>query len=331
MRRFCPKCGITIEKGTFCDKCMPKTFEYEPPLIQVSEFSRVWGKKSWTHFDDLEFLISARVQEALGKKVPIRIEPFEFDFKKKEKLEIKCYADIDGQEIELIAKLMYRQCDMGEKQKSNYFEGILQLRNPNDKVVEYIDKEMQKVAKKGIAITKTSELKNGVDLYFTNKNYIKILAQKLHKIFGAKVDINSQLFSHNHLTSKDIYRINVLVTFPKYNLGDVISFNYQHRNKNRDCYILVKKFGRLITGVDLITGKDVSFEMKSLENAEKIEEFETKVINLNPLSVLNPKTYQEEVIANSLVKDLDIDDDVVVVMTKMGTFVVGYPFISCEE
>ena len=44
IKKFCPKCGVQITKGTFCEVCAQKDFVYEAPLIQVSEFGRVFEK-----------------------------------------------------------------------------------------------------------------------------------------------------------------------------------------------------------------------------------------------------------------------------------------------
>lgn len=328
MNRFCANCGKTIDEGVFCVDCTPaKKIKYIIPLIQVSEYNRTWHKNTWKNFKDLEQVITSRVQEALDKKIDIEIEPFEFKFEKKFKCEVNCYAKIDGVELKLPVKLMYRQCDLGEKEKSQYYEGILQLRNTTEDVFEFVQREINKVLKKGIFVMKSVDTPNGVDLYLTNKNFIKILASQLHNKFGAKVSINAQLFSKNHLTSKDIYRINVLVTFLKFNLGDVIKFSCSgtKRGKEKDNFILVKKMGKLIQGLDLLTGKSVAFESKKINEIEILKEMKTQVISLNPLQVLDPETYQSANVVNSIPTDMDLDDEVLVVKSEVGVFIVGYP------
>lgn len=335
MRRFCPKCGKTINNGTFCEECTPSTLNYKMPLIQVSEYNRTWHKGTWHLFDDLEELIKSRVKEELKKKIDIVVEPFEFEFKLKEKIDVICEVILDGEKIKLPVQVSYRKCDMSQKEKTKYFEGILQLRNikEDDEVMEYIHREVKKVGSKGIFITKVEEVgKDGVDLYLTNKNYIKLLAQNLNVKFGAKLSINSQLFSHNHLTSKDVFRINVLVTFLKFRPGNVIYFKYDgsRRTSQKEYFVLIKKLGKLVQAIDITNSKTVSFEAKYLEDVEILEEYKTKVISLEPkIQILNPKTYQCEEIVNSVVKGLEDDDEVLVVLTKIGNFIVGYPSEEC--
>ena len=326
MRRFCPNCGKNIEEGTFCSECTPKKLKYEVPSIQVSEYNRTWHKNSWKNFNDLEELIISRVQESLKKKIPIIVDPFEFKYQRKFKIDVLCHANIDDVEVDLPVKLSYRQCDMGEKEKAQYFEGILQLRNTNETIFEFIQSELKKVARKGIFVMKEVPLTNGVDLYLTNKNYLKILANNLGSKFGADVSINAQLFSRNHLTSKDIYRVNAVVTFLNFNIGDVVKFNYSgsKRTKVVEHFMLVKKLGKLVQGYDLLNGKSVAFEAKYMKTAKKLEEVTTQVVSLDPLQVLD-ENYQPVEVINSIPKDLDIDDKVLIVKTKIGIFIIGYP------
>ena len=240
-KRFCPKCGATITEGVFCENCMIKEFKYEPPLVQVSEFQRTFHKGSWHQFGDLDSLIKKRVCEALGRSdINLEIESYEFIPKTKEKITINTYADIDGQKMTLPVRISYRQCDYGQKEKTNYFEGILQLRNPPDNIKTYIENELKKVSHKGVFVTKISETNKGVDLYMTSKNGMRILAQKLVNHFGGSINLNPQLFSRNSQTSKDIYRLNILVEFLPFSKGSVISFKEVKHNLEK--IVLIKSY-----------------------------------------------------------------------------------------
>ena len=77
-KRFCPKCGKPIESGVLCSDCSKEKFSFEVPLVQVSEFNRVFHKGSWHHFKDLDSVLIKRIHEVVGKSVDLKIEPFEF-------------------------------------------------------------------------------------------------------------------------------------------------------------------------------------------------------------------------------------------------------------
>lgn len=320
-KRFCPKCGATITEGIFCDDCAVKEFKYEPPLIQVSEFQRTFHKGSWHHFGELDHLIKKRVCEALGRDIDIEIEPYEFIPKSKEKITITVHVDIDGQKMSLPVKISYRQCDYGQKERTQYFEGILQLRNPPDEIRGHIQRELKKVAHKGVFVTKVEETDNGVDLYMTSKNGLRILAQKLANQFGGSVNLNPQLFSRNHLTSKDIYRLNVLLEFPPFTKGDVISFSEVKNDVQR--LVLVKSMGKIIHSIDLESGKNLSFELKFTKDLVVQKVLESKVLAIIPdLMLMHPTTYQGIIPTNSaLIKDkCNLDDKISVVITEKGFF-----------
>lgn len=327
-KRFCPKCGETITQGTFCDNCIENKIDYETILIQVSEFNRVIEEGRWRIFEDLDDIIKKRINKALGERnLDVEIEPYEFIPQPKEKILIYVNVIKDGVDLRLPVKISYMQCDFGQKEKTGYFEGILQLRNPSDEVHEFIKNDLKKVAKKGVFISKTVPAKNGVDLYFTKKGHMRLLAHKLNNSFGGIIKINSQLFSHNHETSRDIYRVNIYVELPDFNRGDVISFiatGARNQDKNRQ-YALVTSLGKLMQARNLFTGKSMAFELKYTKDLEKETIQKTKIVAINSdLQVLNPETYQTESISNKniLNKEYSLEDEVNVVFSDKGVVIV---------
>lgn len=325
-KRFCPKCGNPITEGVLCSDCITTELHYEPPLVQVSEFSRSFEKGRWIKFDDLETLIIRRVKEALDKDVQVELEPFEFIPQPKTKMKITAHAVIDGQSVALPVKLSYRQCDFGQKEKTNYYEGILQIQHPHDDVFEYIEQELKKVADKGIFITKTAKTKKGIDLYFTNKNYLRIISNKLVAKFGGTVHLNPQLFTRDHLASKDVYRLNALVTLPDFRKGDVISYQVDKVRSNNEPVeiVVVTGMGKLIKGKNLRTGKLVAFDIRHIKELKVLPPLSTSISSTVPdLSVIDPETYQEERVANTeiLENHMNVQDKVTIVKTPYGVYI----------
>ncbi|MBN1175200.1 hypothetical protein JXA48_01010 [Candidatus Woesearchaeota archaeon] len=327
VNRFCPKCGAQIKKGTFCESCSAEKIKIDVPLIQISEFNRTYHKGSWQPFQELEDLIIKRIREAAGKDYPVDVEPFEFEAKPKEKIIVTANVLVaEDEEITLSIPVSYRQCDYGQKQKTQYFEGILQLQNPTEKVIDFISKQMESMAPKGVFITKTVDTKKGVDLYFTKKNPMRIIAQKVVSKFGGKMDENAQLFTHNHLTSRDVFRLNIHVQLPEFTLGDVIEFDLTRvRGDDLRHVIQVNKMGKVIQGTDLLTGKQLAFELKFAKEIKKVKPIKTTLISVQPtIQVLHPETYQAQTPRNADVykHDLNIEDKVDVVMVKEGILLI---------
>jgi NMD protein affecting ribosome stability and mRNA decay len=112
--------------------------------------------------------------------------------------------------LKLPIEILYTICPKCSKGQSTYLEGILQLRNPSSDLLEYVHRDISKHKAKGVFITKTEKLSNGLDLYITSKRYLRSLGNRLKKHFKGELNIAPQLFSRNRQKSKDIYRINVL-------------------------------------------------------------------------------------------------------------------------
>ncbi len=92
---------------------------------------------------------------------------------------------------------------------NEYFEGILQIRNPDDEVLRFIKNQFKKNPKEWIA--KTVELKSGgIDYYVSSNKFLRELGRKLKKAFKGELKESKKFHSINRQTSKMVYRGTVL-------------------------------------------------------------------------------------------------------------------------
>ena len=70
--------------------------------------------------------------------------------------------------------------------RSDYYQGILQLRDINDEIISFVRNQIKK-RKDEVAITKTVKLPNGLDLYITSQKFIRVLGKKLKDSFGGEL------------------------------------------------------------------------------------------------------------------------------------------------
>jgi len=136
----------------------------------------------------------------------------------------------------------------------DYFEGILQLRNPNNEVINFIKSQIKK--RSNIFITKEQKVNNGIDFYITSQKYLQSLGKKLKNSFRGELKISSKLHTKNKLTSKNVYRVNVLFRLAKCNPGDILDFKGDK--------IKVLKLGKKILAKEIKTGKKLNINYQDL-------------------------------------------------------------------
>ena len=94
----------------------------------------------------------------------------------------------------------------------DYFEGTLQLRNIGDEVVEFAVKEIEKNENANIA--KISKVTNGIDIYVAPQKLLRSIGNKLQHHFSGQLIVSRKLHTRSRVTSKDLYRVNVLFRIP---------------------------------------------------------------------------------------------------------------------
>ncbi len=137
--------------------------------------------------------------------------------------------------------------------RSNYYQGILQLRDINDEILDFVNNQIKK--RNDVAVTRIAKLPNGMDLYLTSQKFIRILGKKLKDIFGGELNISSKLHTKNR-QGKELYRINALFRLSKHKAGDIVSIRGEK--------VRLLSIGRKIFARNLKTGKKVTIRGKEL-------------------------------------------------------------------
>ncbi|MBI2542225.1 hypothetical protein HYV80_05950 [Candidatus Woesearchaeota archaeon] len=128
--------------------------------------------------------------------------------------------------------------------RSNYFQGILQLRDANDEVLAFVHGQIKK--KGDVFVTKAVKFPNGFDLYLTSQKFIRSLGKKLKENFGGELKISSTLHTKSR-QGKDLYRINALFRLSKFKVGSTVLV--------RGEYFRIISMGEKIFARNLKTGK----------------------------------------------------------------------------
>ncbi len=136
----------------------------------------------------------------------------------------------------------------------NYFEGILQLRNIGNEVVEFALKEIEKNENTYVANTK--KVTNGIDIYISPQKFLRSLGNKLQNRFGGQLIVSTKLHTRNKVTSRDVYRVNMLFRLPKFKKGDVIEYKGDK--------IKIISIHKKVLAKDIKTGKKLNISFKDL-------------------------------------------------------------------
>lgn len=100
----------------------------------------------------------------------------------------------------------------------NYFEGVLQLRNPHGEVVRMIKNQINK--NPGVFVAKEIPQPDGMDLYFSSNRFLLTLGRRLKKSFTGELKITRRIYTVDRMTSKNIYRVTVLFRVADKGEGD---------------------------------------------------------------------------------------------------------------
>lgn len=177
-----------------------------------------------------------------------------------------------------------------------YFQGILQLRNPNDEVIRFIEKHKRYISKK-------IRQGDGFDYFFISNKLLRHLAKELKQNFGGILKESPRLFSRDRQTQKPIYRMNILFRLFDFQKRDVISFD------NR--IVKITNIGNKISGKDIRNNKRISFLFRNIKQYKVLDIVNTRISKVYPHLEILDENYQSVKVENN--KKVKLNEKVKVV------------------
>ena len=141
-----------------------------------------------------------------------------------------------------------------EATDSNYYQGILQLRNIGNEVIEFAINEIKK--DESAYVSQVKKVANGVDIYISQQKFLRSLGNRLQKRFGGQIVVSRRLHTRSKLTSRDLYRVSVLFRLPSFKKGDIIGY--------RGSKIKIINMHKKVFAKDIATGKKLNLSFKEL-------------------------------------------------------------------
>ncbi len=318
---FCPKCGKEVESGIFCKDCSDRDLidiqhiKLKNVLI-CNECGKILHLNKWTDYEDVQDLVkkifkdeilkSNRVQK--GTKIELEFPTDFYDkldvARSKYLIQMKIHAKKENitEEYDLNGRMVLETCQKCSRKDSKYFEGVLQIRNQTPELKDYLLEVFDRVKEDKIYVTAVLELKNGIDYYMTSKKFITRIIYELQEKFGGTVNVSEQLFTHNHLRSKDVFRVNGVFIQSPIGKGEFIKVD--------NSVVKVTSVSKNVFGHDIVNGSKVklNFDIKY----EKIKPNKVSVLLNYPKPIaLDPETYESADIITD--KELQVDQKIKVI------------------
>lgn len=311
---FCPVCGKDIAQNeTFCEVHRPIHVDIKPFDIRLCACGRIFAHNAWVTTNDVEASILKIARDFTKQKVTASLDELLIPDKRRNKGHGKVTINFQGEQYPITFPVKLQICDKCARLGTHYFTAKLQLRNPPVEALPFIEEYMKPLADKGVAINNIEDTPYGPDLYMTHKAVARQLAEKLVRKFGGVMNISAQHFSHDHQTSKDLFRLNVLMEFPKFTIGQVVVVQGN--------VVLVTGLGKSCTGRNLLLDKKAVFV--SGEESEVLKKHKTKITQTHPeIFVMHPITFQSVPVQNKRSSELPADKNVKVVIHNNDVFLV---------
>jgi NMD protein affecting ribosome stability and mRNA decay len=253
---FCPKCGKKGIKGEFCSECAEKELHLVFKDVEIKKCILCYNfmiEHKWLEFKDPEEGIIRAVYSKIKnpRKVVLDITPKYDALKDKPGAEqdIEVEVAAEGQDFIIPAKILFTVCPNCSKIGTEYFEGVLQVRNAPPEVIELIKSEIDKHRNEGVHLTKAIKPGTDVDFTLTSAKFIRMMGKMLAQRYNGELTETARLFSRDRQTGKDIHRISVLFKMRSHRIGDIVEY--------RGRKVKVTTLGKRVTGIDTVTGKKV--------------------------------------------------------------------------
>lgn len=302
---FCVECGT--EGPTYeglCAKCFTKRHAVvEPPEVLDLPRCKSCGsyrfESGWSKLER-DLAVSRLLKEEIPPRAPFVRVSFTHVARDEDannfSLTVKAlgrYEDLEAvRDFRVRVRVKPSLCDPCQKQRSRYYEGILQVRGDDR---ELTPKEMRAVRTFVVArverpgdpqafLSRIEEVHGGLDFYLSTNALGKAIARELCDAFGGRTSASPKLFGQQQ--GREVYRVTSLVRLPAFGVGDVVRY--------KGGLAEVLSLSPFVVLRDLATGESRRFKTKDVRSAKRVdaERFEASVERLDTGEVvaIHPET-----------------------------------------
>jgi nonsense-mediated mRNA decay protein 3 len=217
--RFCPSCGKEVNRliDNVCSGCYFKAVEIGTPkevvvdACPICDAIRVKGFWIKSDEDHDNFLIQA-VIEKLKLPEEAELEDIEILQRGKEG-SVQINISIGGKRFSVVKPIGLhitdKMCEEDSKRKREAYEGILQLRAEQN-VESFVHSAEKVLGDFASNILKAEEQRNGIDVYFLDKETMRHALSVLKKRFNFYIKESAKAYSWEKTKSRPKFKVTIL-------------------------------------------------------------------------------------------------------------------------
>ena len=337
---FCVECGA--EGPTYqglCARCFPKRHPVlRPPDLLDLERCTSCGSfrvgSGWSKVDR-ELALTALLREAVPVLPPWERVSFTQVAREEDPnnlaLTVKAlgrFEDLQSvQDFRVRVRIKPSLCDPCQKQRSRYYEGVLQVRGDGRELTPaevravrtFVTARVDRAGDTDSFVSRIEEVHGGLDFYVSANALGKALARDLSESFGGTVSSSPKLYGQKQ--GREVYRVTSLVRLGPFHVGDVV--------RHKDALAEVTSVRPFVVLRNLATGESRRFKPKDVRSASRVdaERFEAKIERLDSGQVVavHPESGAARPVQPAPVRGTS---QAVVVWTREAAFLSGLPAAS---
>src|SRR3989449_808941 len=138
------------------------------------------------------------------------------------------YQGLCVQDFRVRVRIKPTLCDSCQKQRSRYFEGVLQVRGDGRELTPqeirgvrtFVLARVDRSGDTGAFISRIEDVHGGLDFYLSTNALGKTLAREVSESFGGSVSSSPKLFGQKE--GREVYRVTSLVRLRAFHVRDVV-------------------------------------------------------------------------------------------------------------
>lgn len=212
-------------------------------------------------------------------------------------------------------------CPVCTKKLGNYYEAIIQLRGDKgerlDSILDFMMGLIEGAPSRDVFLTKMDKIKEGYDLYLSEKQYARGMAKKVIDRFGGTLKETSHLVGMKKGT--ELYRITVSIRIPSFQKSDIIEMS-------NNLFVVMSIKGDLVTLLKFDGKSREKFKLQDIKdykvyrNENDVREADVLYRQGHTAYILDPFDFTERAVVYSdkpnKVRVIKVRDEVLAVPTK---------------